>query len=113
MKTWHFEIVIVSIILALVTYWLKNDIVNWLTTLAIIFTFNHAQIGDRLQEKQANMDKPTVECYHKLHKVFVIKEILWITAFIYMGNYAATAGSILFIMYPAWRRWYRSNIKSL
>lgn len=107
MKTWHYEILVVGAILCLTTLLFANDLVNWVTTAAILLTFNHAQIGDRLQEKQANMDRPTVECYHKLNKLFVGKEVLWIIAFILMGNWAAIVGSAMFALYPVWRKYYR------
>jgi hypothetical protein len=81
MKTWHYETAIVALILCSVTAVFKNDLVNWITTVAILFTFNHGQIGDRLQEKQKILDKPTVECYWKLNRLFVAKEIIWIVAF--------------------------------
>jgi hypothetical protein len=113
MKTWHYEILIVGIVLCLVTFLFSNNIVNWVTTLAIILTFNHGQIGDRLQERQANMDNPTVECYHKLNKLFAGKEICWIAAFLLMKNYAAIVGSFMFAIYPLWRKYYRSQIKPL
>jgi hypothetical protein len=113
MKTWKYEILVVAIILVAVTFFTKNDWVNWVTTLAILLTFNHAQIGDRLQERQGAMDKPTVECYHKLNKLFAGKEVCWIIAFLLMKNYAAIVGSALFAVYPIWRKYYRRKIKPL
>lgn len=113
MKTWHWELLIVSIVLIATTFLLSNDKINWITTLAIILTFQHAQIGDRLQERQKILDKPTVDCYWKLNWLFVGKEVLWITAFILMGNYAAIIGSTMFSLYPIWRRYYRNKIKPL
>jgi len=53
MRTWKYEILVVGLVLAVVTILTKNDWVNWVTTVAILLTFNHAQIGDRLQERQA------------------------------------------------------------
>lgn len=111
MKTWHIEILIVGIILCTITAFIGNNVVNWITTLAVLLTFNHAQIGDRLQEKQGVMDKPTVECYWKLNRLFAAKEVTWIVAFVLMKNYAAIFGSILFALYPLWRKYYRKNIK--
>lgn len=113
MKTWHFEILIVGTILCIVTLLFANNTINWLTTVAILFTFNHGQIGDRLQERQGVMDKPTVECYHKLNKLFAAKEIVWIIVFLLSGIYAAIVGSVLFSLYPLWRKYYRKYIKPL
>lgn len=107
MKTWYIELIVVTIILSLVCYFGANNLINWITTLAIIFTFQHAQIGDRLQERQGIMDKPTVECYWKLNYLFGIKEVLWIIAFVLMHNWAAIIGSVMFTLYPIWRKVYR------
>ncbi len=113
MKTWHFELSVVAVIICSVTFFLHNDLINWITTCAILVTFNHGIIGDRLQERQSKMNKPTVECYYKLNRLFYQKEILWITVFLLSGNYAAITGSVLFFLYPFWRKFYRSKIKPL
>lgn len=113
MKTWHYELGVVTVILCCITFFFANNPVNWVTTLAIIITFNHGIIGDRLQEKQGRMDRPTVECYWKLNKLFAAKEIIWIVAFLMMKNYAAIVGSALFFFYPFWRKYYRKYIKPL
>jgi Ni,Fe-hydrogenase I cytochrome b subunit len=112
-KTWHIELFTVAVILSSTTFITANNLVNWITTLAILVTFNHGIIGDRLQERQSKMDKPTVECYYKLNRLFAIKEVIWITAFFIMKNYAAIVGSVLFFLYPFWRKFYRSKIKPL
>lgn len=96
MKTWHIELFVVSVILCATTYFFSNNAINWITTVAIIFTFQHAQIGDRLAERQKILDKPSVECYWKLRWYFGIKEVLWIVAFVLMHNYAAVVGSFVF-----------------
>jgi hypothetical protein len=107
MKTWHYEVIFVGLVLCGVTIFFANNWINWITTAAVWVTFNHAQIADRLQERQGVMDKPTVECYHKLNKLFATKEVLWIVAFVLMKNYAAIIGSIMFALYPIWRKIYR------
>lgn len=113
MRTWHIEISFVGAILFLITCFFANNWINWITTIAILVTFNHGQIGDRLQERQSKMDQPTVECYYKLNRLFTAKEILWIIAFLLMKNYAAIVGSVLFALYPYWRKYYRKKIKPL
>jgi hypothetical protein len=109
MKTWKWELLIVGTILCLTTYFLQNTRINWLTTVAILLTFQHAQISDRLQEGQKIMKNPDVKCYWKLDKLFVAKELIWILTFFIIGNYAAIIGSILFAIYPVWRRLYRKR----
>lgn len=113
MRTWVYEIIVIGLVLCTIDIVFANNLINWITTLAILFTFNHAQIGDRLQERQHKMDQPTVECYYKLNKLFTIKEILWIISFLLMHNYSAIVGSCLFALYPYWRKYYRKYIKPL
>ncbi len=112
-RTWHIELLIVAVILCTITFFTVNNITNWITTAAILFTFNHGQIGDRLQERQAIMTVSSVECFRKLNKLFAGKEILWIAAFLLMHNYAAIVGSVLFFLYPLWRKFYRNKIKPI
>jgi hypothetical protein len=107
MRTWHYEVIFVGLVLCGVTYFCADNLINWITTAAVWVTFNHAQIADRMQERQKMMDKPTVECYHKLNKLFIGKEILWIVAFLLMKNYAALVGCAMFALYPVWRKFYR------
>ncbi len=95
-KTWHIEITVIALVLAVINLLFANNLVNWITTVAILLSFNHGQIGDRLQEQQTVMTVKTVECYHKLNKLFGAKEIVWIVAFLLMKNYVAIAGSFLF-----------------
>src|SRR5882757_187050 len=108
MKTWHYELLVVTGILCLTTLLFQNNRINWITTVAIMFTFQHAQIGDRLQEGQRQMTNPDVKCFWKLNILFAMKEIVWIATFLLMHNYAAIVGSIMFACYPVWRKIYRS-----
>ena len=113
LRTWHYEVAVMTLVLCVVNYFFANNAINWVTTLAIILTFQHGQIGDRLQERQDKLEIKTVECYHKLNKLFAGKEIVWIIAFIMMKNYAAIVGSLLFFLYPFWRKYYRKHIKPI
>ncbi len=113
MKTWHYEIIFFAVVLFITDYFFANNLVNWVTMCAILMTFNCAQIGDRLQEGQRKMVLPTIDCFHKMNKLFSAKEILWMLAFVLMKNYAAIIGSVLFFVYPFWRKFYRSKIKPL
>lgn len=109
MKTWHYELMIVTAILCAVTFLYQCTWTGWLTTLAVMLTFQHAQISDRLSEGQKFMTNPDVKCYWKLDKLFVLKELVWIITFFLLHSYAAIVGSILFAVYPVWRRIYRKK----
>lgn len=110
-STYIKEMLVVIPILCITTWINANNTVNWTMTAAVIATFCHAQISDRLKESQQIIANKTVKCYWKLNWYFGIKEILWITAFIMVHTYAAIVGSVLFALYPFWRKLYRWKIK--
>ena len=74
---------------------------------AVFFTFKHACVADRMQERQAIKPVPDVECYRKSNRYFMIKEALWIAFFIMIKSWAALTGAFVFFLYPLWRKWYR------
>lgn len=76
--------------------------------LAVLLTFGHAQIADRMAEKQEAMDEPTVDCYRKLRYYFIGKEACWFLYFLVSHAYSALIGVLVFLAYPFWRRIYRS-----
>jgi hypothetical protein len=107
MKTWKKEAIVVATVLLVqlcFTNWLWSEII---CSLAVYYTFLHAQVSDRMQERQALLAKPDVECYKKSTYYFMAKEALWISFFIMTKSYAAIFGAILFFLYPLWRRYYR------
>ena len=106
-RTWMLESLIVFTILAIVTILTGNKLIEWIGTFAVLFTFSHASVSNRLAEKQAAMVKPDVECYKWSEKYFLIKEILWFSYFILNHSYAALTGVIVFLIYPFWRKFYR------
>jgi len=113
MKTWVKEFIIMSIILILALLKFSDSLLNCLTTLAVLISLNLVQISDRLQERQGQMEVADVHCYWKVNYLLVAKEILWITVFLITKNYAGVIGSVMFALYPYWRKYYRKNIKPL
>jgi hypothetical protein len=113
MKTWKFEVLFVSTFL-LVTLVLKAQSINRfeiseiVCDLAVLVTFMHGQVADRMAEKQAAMVKPDVDCYRFSQIYYVTKELLWIFYFYLLNSYAALVGAVLFLIYPLWRKYYRS-----
>ena len=108
LKTWMYEATVVAIVLLSVWYLTGHRWIELLGSLAVFFTFLHAQVADRMQERQAIMEKPDVHCYWKSNYFFMIKECLWITFFALTGLYSAITGAIVFCLYPFWRKYYRS-----
>ena len=74
---------------------------------AVLFTFMHAQIADRMREKQAEMERPSVECWPWLQRYFYAKEILWFAYFTLSQTWSALVGVFVFMVYPLWRSSYR------
>lgn len=113
-KTWQHEMCFVGCVLLAVNGF-RNTFhpLELLAALAVFLSFGHAQIADRLAEKESQRDKPEVDCYKKLSYYFVGKEICWLTYFLLSQSYSALAGVFIFMAYPFWRKFYRANIKSL
>ena len=85
--------------------------IDLLAAFAVLLSFGHAQIADRLAEQEEQKSKPVVDCYQKLLYYFVGKEILWCLYFLLSQSYSALAGVFVFLTYPLWRRFYRKYIR--
>lgn len=112
MKTWKIEMLVVATILLVVNY-LSHKLfsIEILAAIAVILTFGHAQIADRLAEKEAQKDIPEVDCYRKMWYYFVGKEMFWFLYFFMNHSYSALVGVFVFLAYPVWRSIYRKKIK--
>lgn len=109
MRTWMYEAAVVAAILLGVWLFTGHRTIEAVGALAVFFTFKHAQIADRMQERQAMQENPDVECYRWSNRYFVMKELLWIFFFAYTGAYSALVGAGVFCVYPFWRKWYRKR----
>ena len=107
MKTWHFESLVVVLILSAITYFTGNRYQDWIAVLAVWLSFGHASISERLREKEAAQDIPTIECYQKLNYYWIAKEIVWVIFFLATKSYSALVGCFIFIIYPYWRKLWR------
>jgi hypothetical protein len=113
MKTWKVEMLVVAIILVAINFFTNRLFtIEILAMVAVLLSFGHAQIANRLIEQEALRDQPTVECYKRMHYYFVGKECFWLLYFFMSQSYSALAGVFLFIAYPIWRKWWR-KIKPL
>lgn len=112
MKTWKIEILLLISILILV-----NDLTNHLgltdiiAAIAVLLSFGHVQISDRLSEQQDQLQKPTVHCYRQMMYYFIGKEICWLAFFCLTESYSALVGVIFFLLYPFYRKAYRLYIR--
>lgn len=107
LRTWHVESAVVLAALSLTALVAGGAPLQWLGVLAVWLSFGHAQIADRMAEREAARPVPSVHCYRKATAFYVGKELAWVTLFLASHAYAAVVGSILFLAYPAWRRLWR------
>jgi hypothetical protein len=107
-RTWHVEAAGVAVVLATVTLATGARAVEWIGSLAVLASFMHGQVADRLAEREAARSSPDVHCHRWAGRYFAAKEALWLVYFVVHRSYAALAGVALFLAYPLWRRWWRS-----
>jgi len=104
------ETAVVAVILGIVAA-LKGDWTEWIGAGAVLLSFGHGSIAERHSEASAKQEKPDVECWKWSMRYFVGKEILWTTYFILHQSWSALVGCALFLIYPFWRKFYRSRYK--
>lgn len=107
LRTYYFEVGFVAAVVGATTALTATRAVDWVAAAAVLGTFKHAQIADRLAEAQGALAAPAVECYRLAAWYWALKESLWFTFFLIQGSYAAVAGAIVFALYPVWRRAWR------
>jgi hypothetical protein len=107
MKTWHFELAVVATVLSVVVLATGASPIEWLGAAAVTLTFAHAQVADRLAERDAAREKPSVECHRWATRYLVTKECLWLVYFVMHHSWSALAGVGLFLAFPVWRKWWR------
>lgn len=73
---------------------------------AVMVTFLHAQVSDRLREYAAG-DISSPECAHLERAYYIGKEVLWLVYFLSLGAYAPIIGTMGFLLYPKWRAYHR------
>lgn len=109
MKTWHIELAVVAAVLSAVALLSGGSLVEWIGTLAVLASFAHGQVSDRLAEREAARERPAVHCHRMSGRYFIAKEALWLSYFVTHRAWSALAGVLLFLLYPAWRRFWRTR----
>jgi hypothetical protein len=110
MKTWKIEVSVVAAILLavnVITHHLFS--IEPIAAIAVLLTFCHAQVADRLAEQEALRVVPQVDCYRRMGYYFVGKEVCWLLYFSMSHAYSALVGVFVFLLYPVWRRLYRKH----
>lgn len=106
--TWQIEAGVVLLVLLCVIISSSGRWVEYVGAIAVFFTFMHAQVADHMAEEQANMPVPSVECYKWSQRYFYTKEAMWLVYFISLHAWSALVGVGVFLIYPVWRKYYRS-----
>lgn len=118
MRTWQVELAIVTAVLLVVAGASGGGAVELVGAAAVVLSFAHAQVADRLAEgehlrrsyyRDEVADTHAVHCYRWAARYFVGKEALWCCYFIALHSSTALAGVALFLAYPLWRRWWRTR----
>lgn len=109
MRTWHAETAFVALVLAGTALAAGGRPVDWISASAVLCSFGHASVSDRLVEREAARAVSEVECTRWAARYWIAKELLWVAAFVAMRSWPALVGCGLFLAFPAWRRFYRAR----
>lgn len=108
-RTWHAELAFVVLVLAAVAALSGGGSVEWVGVGAVSLSFAHAQVADRLAEREASRAVAGVDCYRWATRYLIGKESLWCVYFVAHHSWSALAGVGLFLVYAPWRRWWRAR----
>lgn len=108
-RTWHLEAFMVAVVLAFVAVATGNHWREWVCAAGVLGSFMHAQVSDRLAEREASRAVPAVDCHRMARVYFIACEIAWFAYFASGRCWSALVGCALFLAYPAWRRWWRTH----
>lgn len=115
LRTWHAEAAIAAGILSIVPIAHRS---GWeaIGALAVLMSFMRGQIADRHSAESAAIaaagQAPQVDCWRWNGRYYVTGEILWCASFVHSRMWSALIGCALFLLYPVWRRYYRSRARS-
>lgn len=107
MRTWMLELTVVALILGGVVALTRGGAVEAVGALAVVLSFAHVQVADRLAEREAARPAPETECHAWATRYLVAKETVWLIYFVALGAWSALAGVGIFLAYPLWRRAWR------
>lgn len=109
MKTWKAELAVVALVLGAVVVFARGGLLEAVGALAVLCTFAHAQVAERMREKEALKAKPDVHCHRWSTRYFFAKELLWLSYFVAHQSWSALVGVGVFLAYPLWRKWWRAR----
>lgn len=106
-KTWQVEMLVVAVALLVVSAINHFQWIELVGSAAVLLSFGHAQVSDRMAEREALKLRPDVGCHRMSARYFVGKEVLWLIYFVAHQSWSALVGVGLFLLYPQWRRLWR------
>lgn len=111
LRTWVIESATVLAILTAVLVITGGDYVELIGGFAVWYTFMHAQVAERMSEKESrraeNASGDIVECYRFERRYFMTKELLWFFYFLSLQAWSALVGVGVFLAYRWWRKVWR------
>jgi len=112
--TYHIEMWFVAFTLVWVALITNKWLIEWVWVLAVLLTFWHASVADRLEEKEEKIqengnNKDGVRCWYTLKRYYYAKEICWSIYFILLWAWSAIIWVVLFLLYWPWRKMYRKH----
>jgi hypothetical protein len=109
-RTWQLELVWVAMVMAVMVLVTQGGWIEVVGAGAVLLSFAHIQVADRLAEREARRPVATVACHAWAARYLVGKEVLWLAYFVAHRSWSALVGVVLFIAYPLWRKtWRRLN----
>lgn len=107
------EMAIVAVALFCTAALVMQSPIELIGALAVIATFGHIQVADRLHDYATTPGGAPVECHRWLTRYLLAKETLWILYFVLHASWSAILGAVLFLVYPLWRSWYRRTTRAV
>lgn len=112
-RTWHFELLVVAHLLVVTWAFTGAQLLELVGAAAVLLALAHAQIADRMAEREAQKRDPDVPCWRWSRRYFMGKELLWLAYFVGHQSWSALVGVGVFLLYPLWRAWYRRRFPIL
>lgn len=107
-QTLKYEIAVIGLVLfgtafltsySLFSIDLRASVIIWLSAFAVFVTFVHGAMSFDISEASSDRRSSFSMGFY-----WVSKEFLWLTVFLLSGAYPAIVGTVLFILYPLWRK---------
>lgn len=109
-RTWQYEALIAALVLSVIPIIHRS---GWeaINAFAVLMSFMRMQIADRHSAASERSANPEVECWKWNWRYVFAGEITWIVSFVHSQMWSSLVGCALFLMYPVWRKYYKTRRK--